>query len=88
MKLYALVDKKSLVSEYYVASCDEDAMRIASVMIMSSRPIYEFCEDFAVLRVMDLPLTRAMIADDVIVDCFELRRQIDAKRKEREEENA
>lgn len=85
MKLYALVDKKSSVAEYFVASCDEDAMRISTVMMLSSRPIYEFADDFAVLKVHDLPTTRACIADDVIVDGGELRRQLEARRKEREE---
>lgn len=85
MKLYALVDRKSGVAEYYVASCDEDAFRIASVMMLSSRPLYEFAEDFAVLKVHDLPATKALVTDDVIFDCGELRRQLDARRKEREE---
>lgn len=84
MNLYALTDKKSSVAEYFIASCDEDAMRIASVMMMSSRPLYEFAEDFAVLSVMKLPSTRVVVADEVVVDGFELRRQLDAKREERE----
>lgn len=85
MKLYALVDKKSGVPEYYVASCHEDAMRIASVMMLSSRPLYEFADDFAVLKVHDLPAVKALFDEDVIADCAELRRQMDARRKEREE---
>lgn len=85
MNLYAMTDKKSSVAEYFISSCDEDAMRIASVMMMSSRPLYEFAEDFAVLSVMKLPSTRVVVADEVVVDGFELRRQLDVKRKERED---
>lgn len=84
MKLYALADKKSGVSEYYVASCNEDAMRIASVMMLSSRPLYEFAEDFVVLMVYDLPVTKELVMEDVVFDCGEIRRQLDARRKERE----
>lgn len=85
MYLYSLVDKKSGGAEYYIASCDEDAMRIASVMMISSRPLYEFAEDFFVMRVCELPQIRALIDIDIVIDCHELRRRIDAKRREQKD---
>ena len=88
MNLYCLFDKKSSVAEYYLASCDEDALRLASVMMMVSRPIYEFAEDFCVQRVQSLSATRALVAEEIVLDCFELRRQLDARRKEREDAKA
>lgn len=89
MRLYAVIDKKSSCSEYFIASCDEDAMRVFGVMMMSSRPMYEYADDYMLSHVMDLPDVRAVVIDDtVVIDGFEVRRQLDARRKERENAKA
>lgn len=88
MRLYAVVDKKSRVAEYYLASCDEDAFRIMAVMMMSSKPMYEFAEDYFLQFVEDVPAVRVLeSSENVLMDGFELRRQLDARREEREHGN-
>lgn len=87
MVLYALLDKKSGVLDYFIGSCDEDAMRIGSVMMMSSRPIYEFADDFSIVRIQTLVSTRdtlGPVGEEVVVDCSELKRQLIERRKEQE----
>lgn len=87
MILYALLDKKSGVLEYFIGSCDEDAMRIGTVMMMSSRPIYEFADDFSIVRIQTLVTSRDMlgpVGEEIIVDCSELKRQLIERRKEQE----
>lgn len=79
--LYRVVDLKSCCAEYFIASCDEDAFRIWSVMSLSSRPMYEFLDDYELQRVRQLPDT-AKLHSGVIMDGKELKRRIDARRKE------
>lgn len=89
MVLYALFDKKSGVLEYFIGSCDEDAMRIGSVMMMSSRPIYEFADDFSIVRIHTLSSTRDVLSpvgEEIVVDCAELKRQLLERRKEQEKD--
>lgn len=82
MKLYAMVDKKSGVVEYFLASCDEDAYRIFSVMMMQSRPLYEFADDFFVELVEDLRSSRPLIVDDkYLFDGAAVRRVLESRKE-------
>lgn len=82
MKLYAMVDKKSGVSEYFLASCDEDAYRIFAVMMMQSRPLYEFADDFYVELVEDLRSSRSLIVDDkYLFDGAAVRRVLESRKE-------
>lgn len=81
--LYCVVDRKSSCAEYFIASCEEDALRIWSVMALSSRPMYEYLDEYELQHVRQLPDT-VMINEDVVMDGTELKRRIDARRKEQE----
>lgn len=87
MKLYAVVDEKSSVAEYFIASCKEDACRIWFVMAVSSRPMYEFLEDYVLEEVCDLPGVRKYQEAKVALVGSSLKRMIDVKRKENENAN-
>lgn len=83
MVLYAVCDKKSLHREYFLASCDEDAVRIWLVMASSSRPMLEFLDEFNLTKVLMLSdVSVPSDKNDVVMTGEELRRQIDF-RKER-----
>lgn len=88
MVLYALVDKKSSCAEYFLAQCCEDAMRIAAVMMMSSRPLYEFAPDYVLMSVRELSDTLSIDDQKIVIDGRNLRRSIDVRREERENEKA
>lgn len=82
-KLYAVLDKKSACAEYFIANCDEDAARIFAVMMSSSRPMYDFADDFALELVQELTDVRNVTVDTIIIDGFEIKRRLDALREER-----
>lgn len=86
MNLYAVVDKKSCCAEYFLAPCGEDAMRIAAIMMMSSRPLYEFASDYVLIFVRDLENTLVIDDQVIVIDGRNLRRSIDVMREERENE--
>lgn len=86
MKLYAVVDKKSACAEYFIASCDEDAMRIWYVMACSSRPMFEFLEDYFLEEICDLPQTRTFKEAKVSIDGVSLKRQIEYRKEQAENE--
>lgn len=86
MKLYAVVDKKSACAEYFLASCDEDAMRIWYVMCMSARPMFEFLEDYYLEFVVDLPDTRVFKEAKISLDGSSLKRQIEFRKEQHSEE--
>lgn len=81
--LYCVRDKKSSCAEYFIAACEEEAIRIWSVMCMSSRPMYEFLEEYELQVVRALPDT-VTTSEDVVMEGFNLKRLIDARRKEQE----
>lgn len=87
MNLYAIVDKKSDCAEYILARCDEDALRNFAVLMMAARPVYEFAEDFALHLIRRLP-DSGINSEEVVLDGFEVKRQIDARRKEKENAKA
>lgn len=85
--LYCVVDRKSSCCEYFIASCEEDALRIWSVMALSSRPMYEYLDEYELQHVRQLPDT-AKVNEDVVMDGKELKRRIDARRKEQNDAKA
>lgn len=85
--LYCVRDKKSSCAEYFIASCEEEAIRIWSVMCMSSRPMYEFLEDYELQVVRSLP-DSVTKSEDVVMEGFNLKRLLDARRKEQEDDQA
>lgn len=85
MKLYAVVDKKSQCAEYFIASCDEDACRIWFVMAASSRPMYEFLDDYFLEEVCNLSQTRPFNNAKVTLDGVALKRQIDFRKEQQKD---
>lgn len=85
--LYCVVDRKSSCAEYFIASCEEDAVRIWSVMALSSRPMFEFLDEYELQYVRQLPDIQEL-GQDVIMDGAVLRRQLDQRRKEKENAKA
>lgn len=57
-------------------------------MMSSSRPMYEFSDDFALACVNDLPDVKKFVVDQIVIDGFEIRRRLDALREERENAKA
>lgn len=85
-KLYSVVDKKSACAEYFIAACDEDALRIWYVMALSSRPMYEFLDEYFLEEVCSLPDTRTFKDSKVVLDGMSLKRQIDFRKEQAENE--
>lgn len=85
--LYCVRDKKSSCAEYFIATCEEEAIRIWSVMCMSSRPMYEFLEDYELQVVRSLP-DSVTNSEHVVMEGFNLKRLIDVRRKEQENAKA
>lgn len=81
--LYCVRDKKSSCAEYFIAACEEEAIRIWAVMSMSSRPMFEFLDDYELQVVRALPDT-VVTSEDVVMEGVNLKRLIDSRRKEQE----
>lgn len=79
MKLYSVVDKKSCCAEYFIASCDEDAVRIWFVMLRGSAPMREFLEDFELLMVRELDDVCVPSEENMIMDGIDLKRRIEER---------
>ena len=54
--------------------------------MLSSRPLYEFAQDYVLLSVRELSDTLPIDDRQVVIDGRNLRRSIDVMRKERENE--
>lgn len=81
-KLFAVVDKKSACAEYFIAACDEDALRIWYVMACSSRPMFEFLDEYFLEEVCSLPDSRTFKNSKVVLDGTSLKRQIEFRKEQ------
>lgn len=76
MKLYAVYDKKSSCVEYFLSSCDEDALRIWFVMCRSSVPMFEFLDDYQLIFVRDCPDVITPDVEKIVKDGVDFKRLI------------
>lgn len=76
MKVFAVVDSKSACAEYFLAQCKEDALRVWFVMLRSSRPMFEFVDDYDLVEVRELPDVITPDASAIVFSGSNMRRMI------------